>query len=503
MAYNIFTNQDPDGVIVPGQPQQRQRRVPGMDVANRIVQQYQAQQSQQQQPVQQAAAPQYGSGSNWSMPVAGSSPSASTWHGKDATAPDGGFFGWAGRTYTTPQQEQQYRKQSRARMGIMAVADALRHLGNIYHTTQYAPSQQFNKPVEQEYAMYKANKAERDKDNYAIQQQQLAQAKWEADQAYKQATLGWRAKDYAIKERAADRADAKAKQDQENWLKTFEANQGWRDYQKERQTKMDDNTIRHQKVMENQGQQGLAIRWANLQETKAQHAWTRQHGGAGGDGKQKVFFTGTYGSVSRNQGMSLDESVNMVNNLHRMGWVTDKKYNEFMSAIQGGNEANMYSVLYGGAGAGGKGATGGIIEGVLTYHKDGAKWLQDNYNFNISGPGTGVPAKVTRVTRKPAEQKAAPQKPAPAPQKPAAKDTTTVKASSSTQAAAQKATTPQKPAATPQKPAATPQKQAAGGQKATQNGGSTPKNGGKKGQTTGGNYKNTNDLMKRLRQNSK
>lgn len=212
--------------------------------------------------------------------------------------------------------------------------------------------------------------------------------------------------------------------------------------------------------------------------------------------------------------MSLDESVNMVNNLHRMGWVTDKKYNEFMSAIQGGNEANMYSVLYGGAGAGGKGATGGIIEGVLTYHKDGAKWLQDNYNFNISGPGTGVPAKVTRVTRKPAEQKAAPQKPA-------AKDTTTVKASSQTQAAAQKATTPQKPAASPQKPAATPQKQAAGGQKATQNGGSTPKKAstpskpstpskgatstkaGKKGQTTGGNYKNTNDLMKRLRQNSK
>ena len=457
MAYNIFTNQDPDGVVVPGQPQQRQRRVPGMDVANRIVQQYQAQQSQQQ-PVQQAAAPQYGSGSNWGMPVAGSAP-VSTWHGKDATAPDNGFFGWAGRTFTTPQQEQQYRKQSRARMGIMAVADALRHLGNIYHTTQYAPSQQFNKPVEQEYAMYKANKAERDKDNYAIQQQQLQQAKWEADQAYKQATLGWRAKDYAIKERAADRADAKAKQDQENWQKTFEANQGWRDYQKERQTKMDDNTIRHQKVMENQGQQGLAIRWANLQETKAQHAWTRQHGGAGGDGKQKVFFTGTYGSVSRNQGMSLDESVNMVNNLHRMGWVTDKKYNECMSAIQGGNEANMYSVLYGGAGAGGKGATGGIIEGVLTYHKDGAKWLQDNYNFNITGNGTGIPATVTRITRK--------------------------------------------PAAAPQKPAATPQKQAAGGQKATQNSGSTPKNGGKKGQTTGGKYGNTNALIDSWKKNKK
>lgn len=466
MAYNIFSpqnlfqhnhkayapgSQEPDGTVVPAgaptQPQQPQRNVPGMDVANRIVQQYQA----QQQPVQQT-------------PV-------STWHGKDATAPDGGIYSWMGRTFTTPQQEQQYRKQSRARMGIMAVADALRHLGNIYHTTQYAPSQQFNKPVEQEYAMYKANKAERDKDNYAIYQQQLAQAKWEADQAYKQATLDWRNKTFDYnKEKDQRNFDYNKEKDQRN----FDFNKekfGWqkdkdsRDFEEKK--RMNDNTIRHQGVMERQGQEGLALRWANLQETKAQHAWTRQHGGAGGDGKQNVFFTGTYGSVSRNKTLSLDESVNMVNNLHRMGWVTDKKYNEFMGALNSNNAADMMTLIYGGTPTSSKGATGGIIEGVLTYHKDGAKWLQDNYNFNITGNGTGIPAKVTRVTRTPANQ-AAPQKPAAAPQKPAAKDTTTVKASSQTQAAAQKATTPQKPAATPQK-------QAAGGQKATQNGGSTSK----------------------------
>ena len=464
MPYNIFTQQGlfqhnhdayrsgsttPDGVIVPGgvaTPSQQTVQgaatqpavnagagVPGMEVAKRIVQQYQSQQ------------PRGGQGTDFVMPTPQSS-----WHGKDATAPDGGFFSWSGRTFTTPEQEQQYRKQSRARMGIMAVADALRHLGNIYHTTKYAPSQQFNKPVEQEYAMYRAQKAERDKDNYAIQQQQLAQAKWEADQAYKQATLGWRAKDYAIKERAADRADAKAKQDQSNWEKTFEANQGWRDYQKERQTKMDDHRIKVDNERLAQGQQGLAIRWANFQETQAQHAWTRQNGGANGSGKQKVFFTGTHGSVSRNQGMTLDESVNMVNNLHKKGWVTDKKYNEFMSAIQGGNEAGMYSILYGGAGAGGKGATGGIIEGVLTYHKDGAKWLADNYNFNITGPGTGTPVYVKKVI--PPKKSSAPAQKAATTQKAAAQGTTTVKASGRTQSAAQKA---------------------AGGQKATQRGGST------------------------------
>ena len=468
MPYNIFTQQGlfqhnhdayrpgsttPDGVIVPGgvatgsqqtvqgaatQPAVNAGAgVPGMEVAKRIAQQYQSQQ------------PRGGQGTDFVMPTPQSS-----WHGKDATAPDGGFFGWAGRTYTSPQQEQQYRKQSRARMGIMAVADALRHLGNIYHTTKYAPSQQFNKPVEQEYAMYRAQKAERDKDNYAIQQQQLAQAKWEADQAYKQATLDWRNKTFDYnKEKDQRNFDYNKEKDQRN----FDFNKekfGWqkdkdsRDFEEKK--RMNDNTIRHQGVMEAQGQQGLAIRWAILQETKAQHAWTRQNGGANGAGKQKVFFTGTHGSVSRNQGMSLDESVNMVNNLHRMGWVTDKKYNEFMSAIQGGNEAGMYSILYGGAGTGGKGATGGIIEGVLTYHKDGAKWLADNYNFNITGPGTGTPVYVKKVIP-PKKSSAAAQKPQ-APQKPAAQGTTTVKASGQTKSAAQKA---------------------AGGQKATQRGGST------------------------------
>lgn len=391
MPYNIFTQQNlfqhnhdayrdgstvPDGVIVPEgasaatQPQQPAKlNVPGMDIAQRYTSQIMQKQND------------------------------GNWHGTNRTAPDGGAMDWIGRTYTytTPEQEAKYRKQSRARMGILAVGDALRHLGNIYHTSKYAPSQQFNTPVEKEYALYQTQKAQRDKDNYAIATQRLKQAQWEADQAYKAATLGWRAKDYAIKERAADRADAKAKQDQENWKKNYEATQSWRDYQKERQTKMDDNTIRHQGVMEDISRQNLAVRWANLQETKAQHAWTRQNGGANGAGKQKVFFTGSHGSVSRSQGLSLDESVNMVNNLHKMGWVTDKKYNEFMSAIQGGNEGNMYALLYGGAPSGGKGATGGIIEGVLTYHKDGAKWLSDNYNFNITGPGTGVPAKVNRV----------------------------------------------------------------------------------------------------------
>lgn len=507
MAYNIFTL--PQGVAYNATQAAQRQNVPqrpatpvtfGNTPVGQVLQNY-IPQSAVQTDAQAAAQQQHPGVAVANKVLNGGYQPASTWHGKDATAPDGGIYSWMGRTFTTPQQEQQYRKQSRARMGIMAVADALRHLGNIYHTTQYAPSQQFNKPVEQEYAMYKANKAERDKDNYAIYQQQLQQAKWEADQAYKQATLGWRAKDYAIKERAADRADAKAKQDQENWLKTFEANQGWRDYQKERQTKMDDHRIENDKANLDIKRQNLSISWARLQETRAQHAWTRQNSGGGGTaaaGKQKVFFSGKYGDVSRSQNLTLDEGVSMVKQMRAMGWVTPQKYNEYMSALNNGDANSLDALLNGRVSTGGKGATGGIIQAALQYHPEAATWLNKHYGF------------VVQEVRKP--KAAAPQKPQapqkPAPQKSAAKDTTTVKASSSTQAAAQRATAPQKPAATPQK-------QAAGGQKATHNGGSTPKKpstpskgatstkAGKKGQTTGGNYKNTNDLMKRLRQNSK
>ena len=358
--------------------------------------------------------------------LAGGYQNAADWRGQNPNDPAGGFFDYAGRTFTTPEQEQKYAKQSKTRMGIVALADALRHLGNIYHTTKYSPSQQFNSPVQQEYALYKQGKAERDKDNYMIQQQRLQQAKWEAEQAYKAATLGWKAKDYAIKERAADRADAKAKQDQENWQKNFEANQGWRDYQKERQTKMDDHRIENDKANLDIKRQHLAVSWANLQETRAQHAWTRQNSGGGGGtaaaGKQKVFFSGKYGDVSRSQNLTLDEGVSMVKQMRDMGWVTPQKYNEYMSALNNGDANSLDALLNGRVSTGGKGATGGIIQAALQYHPEAATWLNKHYGF------------VVQEVRKP--KAAAPQKPAPAPQKP------------------QKPQTPQKPAAAPQKPAA-------------------------------------------------
>ncbi|MBR1447859.1 MAG: DUF4200 domain-containing protein [Prevotella sp.] len=97
---------------------------------------------------------------------------------------------------TTPQQEEKIRRASIANQRIMALGDALRHVGNIYHTVNYAPSQKFNSPVTEEYERYQKGKAVRDAANlkyYTYQQQKAAQdaraKQWETEANYQNESL--------------------------------------------------------------------------------------------------------------------------------------------------------------------------------------------------------------------------------------------------------------------------------------------------------------------------
>lgn len=96
--------------------------------------------------------------------------------------------------YTSPEQEEKLRKASVTNQRIMAVADALRHIGNIYNTVNYAPAQQLNSPVQEEQSRYEKGKAVRDAANmryYSYQQAKAAQdakqKQWEADYGLKMA----------------------------------------------------------------------------------------------------------------------------------------------------------------------------------------------------------------------------------------------------------------------------------------------------------------------------
>jgi len=96
--------------------------------------------------------------------------------------------------YTSPAKEESLRRASIANRKILAVTDALRHIGNIYNTARGASPQTFNSPVVEEEARYERGKALRDAANakyYSYQQakaaQDAAQRKWEQQMAYNQA----------------------------------------------------------------------------------------------------------------------------------------------------------------------------------------------------------------------------------------------------------------------------------------------------------------------------
>ena len=82
---------------------------------------------------------------------------------------------------TSPIDEDKKRRASMANQRILALGDALRHVGNIYHTVKGAPSQQFNNPVMEEQARYEKGKAVRDaanlKYNTYLQQRAAQDAK--------------------------------------------------------------------------------------------------------------------------------------------------------------------------------------------------------------------------------------------------------------------------------------------------------------------------------------
>lgn len=119
--------------------------------------------------------------------------------------------------YTDPQQEEKLRKASVANQRIMAVGDALRHIGNIFNTVNYAPSQQFNKPWEEERNRYLQEKAYRDKRNqiYMTYQQQKAAQDAKIAQAERQFQYNAAkdARDYELKKN-----ESEARQQRQNAL---------------------------------------------------------------------------------------------------------------------------------------------------------------------------------------------------------------------------------------------------------------------------------------------
>lgn len=127
---------------------------------------------------------------------------------KDDTQKDGGFFGWlGGLAKKRPgrregETDEEYdERMTRNNMRIATLADAIRHMGNIYNTMKGGPSQQFNSPAAVYEQQMQQRKAERKSKLAAAAESaykdallNLKRDEAAADRAYKNLALGIRGK---------------------------------------------------------------------------------------------------------------------------------------------------------------------------------------------------------------------------------------------------------------------------------------------------------------------
>lgn len=198
-------------------------------------------------------------------------------------------------TFSDPDEEDRLRRQTRNRMAIMAVGDAIRQMGNIYHTTQYAPSQKFNNPLENEYSRYYTQKRLRDADAYKKYTMQLQKDKLAAEQAQRDFQNQIRKDNLQLQ-------SDKAKQAQENWQKTFDANQEQRRTTNElAQKRLDEqkrNSDRNYNLKERQFKDSSARGWANYRLSASRENRLAGGGSVGTtkDGKREVVYSPTSGA---------------------------------------------------------------------------------------------------------------------------------------------------------------------------------------------------------------
>lgn len=126
------------------------------------------------------------------------------WGGTDASRGDGGTIGYLGSLYTSPAEEAEYRRRSQNKMKLMALADAVRQFGNIYHTSRSAPAQQFDNIYEKERARYLQDKAMRDRDNQYYFQQKAREAQMDMQREKMAEESARRAEELAMKKEIND-----------------------------------------------------------------------------------------------------------------------------------------------------------------------------------------------------------------------------------------------------------------------------------------------------------
>lgn len=258
---------------------------------------------------------------------------------KDDSQRDGGFFKWlGGLSKKRPgrregESDDDYdERMTRNNMRIATLADAIRHMGNIYNTSKGAALQKFNNPTAEMQADLDKRKAER-----------ARKAAAEADAAYKNANLqikmdaadadkAYKGQMVELKKSADKRADQNAKD-----LKAYRdgilgVQQGNLKLAGERA----DETKRHNKAMEGLRASGLALSMAKAARTAG---GSGRSGGVGGG----YGYATPYGRLASKKQLTPQQEAQAWTVMRNLGMITPQKQRELDRAMNGyeGSDGKM------------------------------------------------------------------------------------------------------------------------------------------------------------------
>lgn len=263
---------------------------------------------------------------------------------KDETKRDGGFFSWLrGLTPKSRpgrrdgESDDEYdRRMTTNKERLLALGDAMRHIGNIVNTSRYAPSQQFNDPysvVEQGYQRRSA--------------QRRQQAAADSDAAYKQANLSlkekaaeadrqYKAMNLGLKQAAEERAKKKADDDNKKWAANYERLLGNDEFNHKMADAKFKESQRHNKVSEGQRAQSIAISQErnNIARARLMHSISTSGGSGGGKGGMTNLSTPT-GHTNRKKDLNAIEKKQLTQYLIKNGYINKKNMDAY----------NMYSSM--------------------------------------------------------------------------------------------------------------------------------------------------------------
>lgn len=194
-------------------------------------------------------------------------------------------------------EEEPYKKKNEGKKKLLALADALRHIGNLFYVNKGATPQQFNSPVLMQEQRYQQEKAEREKKRASQAKAAMDKAKMDAKAAYDDAVLGMKHNDF-MRNVYNDNRRYGLDKDKFAWQKDKDTQDiGLKKQGLDLKAKGLEETVRHNKANEAQGRERNAIARQRLAIARAKEAREARDAGPGSLGKGSRTFVTPQGVV--------------------------------------------------------------------------------------------------------------------------------------------------------------------------------------------------------------